>query len=239
MGVGDGRRLVEALAEIATLAAEPFDVELLHVAAERVCQVLAVDGVSILVSLDGAGLAWALPAIGVPGLEDVVLDADGPCQEVLRKGEAASFSIDDEDDERFPSFAARCRSLGVTAALAVPLRHRDRTIGVLLIARSGRRHFLSHTVADARRFADVIAAGLVREHAHRMQRAVNEQLQHALDARVVVEQAKGMIAADLNVGVDVALEKLRRFARSHQLKLHEVAADVVSRTLSAEILRAS
>lgn len=234
MGVGDGRRLVEALAEIATLAAEPFDVELLHLASERICQVLAVDGVSIFVSLDGAGLAWALPAIGVPGLEEVVLDVDGPCQEVLRLGEPVTCTVDDAN--HYPSFAERCRALGVTAAMGVPLRHRDRTIGVLLVARTGRRHFLSHTVVDAQRFADVIAAGLVREHAHRLQQAVNEQLQHALDARVVVEQAKGMIAAELNVGLDAALEKMRRFARSNHLKLHDVASDVVARELPSRIL---
>jgi len=236
--VGDGRRLVEALAEIATLAAEPFDVELLHLAAERVCDVLAADGASILVSLDGEHLAWALPATGVPGLEEVVRDDDGPCHEALRKGEPVVYSVDDPPD-RFRAFAARCATLGVKAAAAVPLRHRDRTVGVLLLARCGRRHFLSHTVADAQRFADVITAGLVREHAHRLQQAVNEQLQHALDARVVVEQAKGMVAAELGVEVDVALDRLRGFARRNHLKLHDVAADVVARELPMWILRAS
>lgn len=236
--MADGHRLADALAEIACLAAEPFDVEVLHLAGDRVSRVLSADGVSILVSLDGRRLSWALPCVGVPGLEQVVTNEDGPCHECLMKGEPAVFSVVD-DEHRYPGFAARCEALGVKAAVAVPLRHRDRTIGVLLLARTQRRHFLSRTVTDAGRFADVIAAGLVREHAHRTQQAVNQQLQHALDARVVVEQAKGMVAADLDVGMDAALAALRQFARSRNRKLHDVAADVVSRTLSSQGLRAS
>ena len=219
----DGRRLVDALAEIATLAAEPFDVDLLHVAAGRVREVLGADGVSLFVSVDGTGITWAMPAIGIAGLEDVVEHPDSPCHSVLATGEALVCAI---------------APLGIASAAAVPLRHRDRVVGALLLAwRDGDPH--ERTITDARRFADVIAAGLVREHAHRLQRAENEQLQHALDARVVVEQAKGMVAAELGVDVDAALDALRRFARSRQLKLHDVAADVVSRTLPLALLRAS
>ena len=231
----DGRRLVDALAEIATLAAEPFDVELLHVAAGRVRDVLRADGVSLFVSIDGAGLAWAMPSIGVEGLERVLDRPDSPCHTVLRTGEPIACSADD-DEPRVAGAHELLAELGIRSAAAVPLRHRDDVIGVLLLA--SRFGCLSPTtITDAQRFADVIAAGLVREHAHRLQRVENEQLQHALDARVVVEQAKGMVAAELGVDVDAALAALRQLARSHHLKLHDVAADVVSRSLSPAILR--
>lgn len=227
-----GRRLVDALAEIATLAAEPFDVELLHVAAVRAREVLGVDGVSMLVSFDGDVLAWALPAIGVPGLERAAEAPGSPCHEVLRTGVPVVCSLDE------PAGHELLTSLGVAEAAAVPLRHRARVLGVLVLAHR-TAPLPTSAVVDAQRLADVIAAGLVREHAHRLQQARNDQLQHALDARVVVEQAKGMLAAELGVDVEVALDTLRRFARSNQLKLHDVAADVVSRTLPSAVLRAS
>jgi GAF domain-containing protein len=230
----DGRRLVDALAEIATLAAEPFDVELLHVAAARVRDVLGADGVSMFVSIDGTGRAWAMPALGIEGLELVLERPDSPCHTVLRTGEPIACSADDE-----PSVEGAhelLAELGIRSAAAVPLRHRDDTIGVLLLAsRHGRLR--STTITDAQCFADVITAGLVREHAHRLQQAENQQLQHALDARIIVEQAKGMVAAELGIGVDAALDALRQFARSHHLKLHDVAADVVARTLPVANLR--
>ena len=233
----DGRRLVDALAEIATLAAEPFDVELLHVAARRVGDVLAADGVSMFVSIDGAGLTWAMPAIGIEGLERILERPDSPCHVVLRTGEPIACSADD-DEARVEGAHELLAELGIRSAAAVPLRHRDDTIGVLLVAsRHGR--LPPTTIADAQRFADVIAAGLVREHAHRLQQVENQQLKHALDARVVVEQAKGMVAAELGIDVDAALDALRHFARSHHLKLHDVAADVVSRSLPLAILRLS
>lgn len=228
----DPRRLVDALAEIATLAAEPFDVELLRVAAVRVRDVLALDGVAMFVSADGDGVAWAMPSVGVPGLDRMADLPDSPCHASLRTGEVVTGSIGD------PGCHHLLSSVGVRSIAAVPLRHRDRVLGVLLLAaRDGCLDPV--TISDASRFADVIAAGLVREHAHRLQQTVNEQLQRALDARVVVEQAKGMIAAELGVEIDVALDTLRGFARRHQLKLHEVAADIVSRTLPPAILRAS
>ena len=232
----DGRRLVDALAEIATLAAEPFDVGLLHVAAGRVRDVLAADGVAIFVSIDGTGLTWAMPAIGIEGLERVLERPDSPCHIVLRTGEPIACAADD-DEPRVEGARELLAELGIRAAAAVPLKHRDDTMGVLLLAsRHGRLG--PTTITDAQRFADVIAAGLVREHAHRLQRVENAQLQHALDARVVVEQAKGMVAAELGVDIDAALDALRQFARSHHLKLHDVAADVVARSLPLAILRA-
>jgi hypothetical protein len=54
------------------------------------------------------------------------------------------------------------------------------------------------------------------------------QLEFALQSRIVIEQAKGILAERLNVGVDIAFGILRHAARSHRVKLHDVAARVVN-----------
>ena len=67
-----------------------------------------------------------------------------------------------------------------------------------------------------------------------------EQLQHALDSRVVIEQAKGILAERYHVGIDDAFALLRYSARSSRMGIHELADDVVSgRTTPRPIVVAS
>jgi GAF domain-containing protein len=186
----------------------------LHLATDRACEALGCDGAVIFVSVDGTNLGTVGSTADMLVREDLFGGQFAtPCHDALTTGEPATF------------------------AEAVPLRHRDQTIGTLCVMRSSRRYFRSDTVTDARRLADVVTAGIVREHARRAALAVTAQLEHALEARVVVEQAKGMIAAELGTTVADALSLLRGYARSRQRRLADVAADVVNRQLSARDLR--
>ena len=233
----DGRRLSEVLAELASMAADPFDVvELMQLASDRACKALSCDAALILLTLDGESLAAAGSSGGMHNVDELLALRATPCHESLTTGECVVYT-DDDVPERFADFAAFAGILGVRGALSVPMRHRDDVIGTLCLVRTQRRHFLSHTIEDARRLADVIAAGVVREQQHRAALAVTAQLEHALQSRVVVEQAKGMVAAELRVGIDEALDCLRRYARARQLRLADVAADIVNRRLPASILQ--
>ena len=232
------RQLADVLAELASTAAEPFDIaELMHLAADRACEVLRCDAAVVLLSLDGRSLGAAGVSTGIPFRDELFGGRMAtPCHDALSSGQPATFT-DDDVPERYREFATMAEEMGLRGALAVPLCHRDDVIGTLCLMRTGRRHFLTHTIEDAQRLADVVAASVVREHAHRAALAVTAQLEHALQARIVVEQAKGMVAADLDLSVDDALMLLRRHARTGQRRLADVAGEVVSRQLSPKALR--
>jgi GAF domain-containing protein len=236
--MNEGHRLLsDVLAEVASLSAEPFDVaELVHLASTRACEVLSCDGAVVLLTLDGEALGSAGGSSGLDGIGSMLDLHDTPCHEAMRTGDPVVFTGDDDCRSRYAEFAELAEKKGMRGVLSVPLKHKGQLIGTLCLIRQSRRHFLSHTVSDAQRLADVIAASIVREQAHRAALAVTAQLQHALEARVVVEQAKGMVAAELDISVDEALELVRHFARRQHLRMVDVAGDIVRRKLAVGLL---
>ena len=236
--MGEGARLLsDVLAEVASLSAEPFDVaELVHLASDRACEVLSCDGAIVLVSVDGTSLAAAGASRGLDGIERM-LDLDAtPCHRAMHTGSVTHFSTEDSSDE-FEAFAAMASTYGILGVLSLPMRHKDSLIGTLCLIRSTPKRFLPNVIEDAQTLADVIAATIVREYVHQKALAVTAQLQHALESRVVVEQAKGMVAAELKISIDDALERIRHHARSQHLRLTTVATDIVTRELSIDLLR--
>jgi GAF domain-containing protein len=207
-----------------------------HLAADRACEVLACDGSLILLSLDGQSLAAAGGRGGIEGVEQLLELEATPCHEALHADGATLFSIADAP-ERFAEFAAMAGARGIECVLSVPLRHRSTVIGTMCFIRRSSEPFRTDTMQDAQKLADVVAASIVREQAHRAALAVTAQLQYALESRVVVEQAKGMVAAELGVSIDEALDSLRQFARSQRLRLSDVAGDIVTRKLPIALLR--
>ncbi len=229
--------LADALTELASLGADPFDVsELVQRATERACQVLDADGAIVLLSLDGYDLQPA-GSSGQVGDVDALLEHEGvPCRMAMQTGRVVAY-LEEEAHERFPDYAALASDAGIRRVLSVPLHHRDGVLGTLSMVRTSTTDFTEPEVTAAQRLADVLAASIVREQALLEARALSAQLEHALHARVVIEQAKGMVAAELRTTVDDALEHIRSFARSRHLRLVDVASDIVERTLPVAVLR--
>jgi GAF domain-containing protein len=236
---GERRRLTDVLAELASMSGESLDVmEMLHVACERSRVVLGADGSAVLLSVDGATLDVAGQA-GVLGDEGRCSEPPThPCVDVLRTGTAHVLSAGTVDP-RYPTYAESLREMGLSSTAAVPLRHGETVIGVLALIRTMGPDFTASSIDDAQHIADVVAANVVVGQTLRAARAVRDQLEHALQARVVVEQAKGMVAAELSVSIVDALEMIRRFARGKHLRLADVATDIVERTLPVALLRAT
>jgi AmiR/NasT family two-component response regulator len=83
-------------------------------------------------------------------------------------------------------------------------------------------------VAIVQSLADVATIGLLQQHAIRRGEILTEQLQHALNSRVVIEQAEGVLARVHGVDVDAAFALLRGYAHSHNRKLVDLARLVVT-----------
>jgi GAF domain-containing protein len=128
---------------------------------------------------------------------------------------------------RWPVFVPAALSVGVRSVAALPLRLRSVTIGALNLARDveGELPVADQRLAQA--LADVATIGILQQRsAHRSARLA-EQLQHALNSRVVIEQAKGILAERRGVNMDAAFDELRRHARNSNTKLGDYARTVV------------
>jgi GAF domain-containing protein len=137
-------------------------------------------------------------------------------------------SVDDleVDQDRWPVFAAAAMSAGFRSVAAVPLRLRTQTIGALNMFHS------AHPVPVndrrlAQALADVATIGILQRRSTHRSAMMAEQLQHALNSRIIIEQAKGVLAERNGVDMDAAFTALRRYARNHNRKLSELAMDVV------------
>ena len=128
---------------------------------------------------------------------------------------------------RWPDYCARARAAGLRAVAAVPMRSEGQVVGTLALYDARARTWTHDDLQVAVVLSDIATSRLVHVGQLDRQRTRTVQLQQALDSRIVIEQAKGALAAAYDISVDEAFERLRRHARDHNTRLHEVAHAVV------------
>ncbi|MFI5664428.1 ANTAR domain-containing protein [Streptomyces sp. NPDC051684] len=127
---------------------------------------------------------------------------------------------------RWPRWSARAKALGFGRATALPLRGRDEEIGALVLFTAADKPLDEEALALVRLFAEVAGHTLTLQRELGESQVLAGQLEHALSSRVLVEQAKGILAARSGQSLDEAFAVLRGYARSHQRKLADVAREV-------------
>jgi len=157
----------------------------------------------------------------------------GPCVQACRTGVAVH--VDDLTRATpWPRFADTAVTAGFRSVHAVPMRWRETTLGALNLFNEEPPSLGNEDQQLARAFADVATIAILQQRSlHRSSQLV-EQLQSALNSRIVIEQAKGVLAEHGKVGMDMAFVALRDFARNHNLKLAAVAEALVRRERSAD-----
>jgi GAF domain-containing protein len=166
-------------------------------------------------------------------VETMQLDArSGPCWTCFTTAEPVSLPNVAVDQGRWPEFAAVAREQGFRSVHAVPLRLRGTVIGTLNLLRTSVGALNERDVRVGQALADVATIGILQERTLRESAVVQEQLQGALDTRVVIEQAKGVVAHVRGVSTDEAFLLIRQHARSRRLKLADVAVQLVERRLT-------
>jgi GAF domain-containing protein len=152
---------------------------------------------------------------------------EGPCLDCVRTGSAVTCPDLLAEQARWPLFVPAASAAGFRSVAAVPLRLREHIIGGLNLFDSGIGEVTPDDRQLAQALADVATIGILQRRSAHRSTMVAEQLQHALNSRIVIEQAKGVLAERSSVSMDAAFATLRRYARNHNLKLTDVALNVV------------
>jgi len=156
---------------------------------------------------------------------------DGPCVDCFRN--KAPVREDDLSSAltRWPRFTPEAINAGFTSVYALPMRLRDQVIGSLNLLRAGPAPLEPDALLVAQALADVATIGILQHRAASDSQLVAEQLQYALNSRVMIEQAKGVVSAGAGLDMDEAFSAIRAYARSHNLRLIDVAGAIASRSL--------
>ena len=221
----DQELLSETFVELTDTMVAGFDViDFLHMLTDRSVQLLDVSAAGLLLA-DQRGELRVVAASSEAArlLELFQLQNDqGPCLDCYRTGQPAA-AADLATERRWPRFTPGARQAGFAAVQALPMRLREQVIGALNLFRADAGAFAPAEVRVGQALADVATISLLHERSMRRSDTLNEQLQTALNSRVVIEQAKGKLAERLGVDMDQAFRLLREYARSRNLRLSDLA----------------
>ncbi|MFG2793054.1 ANTAR domain-containing protein [Streptomyces sp. NPDC048419] len=162
---------------------------------------------------------------------------EGPGSESRRTGRPVPDTALDGDRARrdWPRYSARALELGFGRVAALPLRVGPDILGALVLLGPGSTPLSAELLALGQALADAAGWALERDRRLRETRALAGQLEHALTSRIIIEQAKGTLAARHSISVEEAFRILRSHARSHRRRLTEVASEVVGRRLDLPV----
>jgi GAF domain-containing protein len=154
----------------------------------------------------------------------------GPCVDYFRTGRPVAIADLSTATDRWPRFVAEARQTGFASVHALPMRLRSDVIGALNLFSAQPGGLDEHTVRLGQAFADVATIGLLQARAIRQRGTLAEQLQSALNSRIVIEQAKGVIAERRHLDMDQSFTMLRSTARTNNRRLSDLARAVVDGT---------
>jgi GAF domain-containing protein len=231
--------LARTLVELADTLVADFDViELLTLLTDGCIDVLDVSAAGImLVAPVGDLRVMASSSEAMRVLELFELQSqEGPCLDSYHAGLPVLNQDLATANGRWPRFAAEALAAGFRSVHALPMRLRGTVIGVLNLFHSEPGHMRQADVTAAQAMADVATIAILHHRATLEAQVINEQLNHALNSRVVIEQAKGMLAERAGTDLEQAFLLLRNYARNHNLRLVDVAQDVIDGRLPTESL---
>ncbi len=232
--------LITAFVELADTLVDDYDIiDLLDRLAGHCVALLAADAAGILLADAQQNLrVVASTNEQTDWMELLQVQSDeGPCMDCYRTATAVSVVDLNEAAERWPRFtAALADRESYRSVHALPLLLRGTPIGALNLFHHEPGPMPVADLALAQALADVATIGILSERAINRSEVLNEQLQTALNSRVVIEQAKGVLAERGGVGMDAAFDRLRSYSRNHNLKLSDVARQIIRSDLAAAVL---
>jgi GAF domain-containing protein len=224
-------RLAEVFVELADTLVDEFDlVEFLQLVTARSAELLSAAAAGLLLA-DGDGQLQFMAASdeNTRLLELFQLqNSEGPCLEAFRTAAPVINADLRGASSRWPMFAPRAVSTGFRSVHAFPLRLRTDVIGALNVFSPDVGRMEAADVRIMQALTDVTTIGILQERTISRGELLTEQLQGALNSRIVIEQAKGTLAQIHGVDVDAAFQLLRAHSRTHGVRLGVLAKAVVA-----------
>ncbi|WP_242613699.1 GAF and ANTAR domain-containing protein [Herbihabitans rhizosphaerae] len=232
--------LARTFVDLADTLVADFDViDLLHTLATRSTELLDANAAGIMLADQRGSLRVMASSTEEARLLELyeLQRNEGPCLDCFHSGAPVARADLDAMLATWPVFTKRMRELGFSSAQALPMRLHGDTIGVLNLFRSRPGPLTESDLWIGQAMAHVATVGLMQERSIAASEQLAEQLQAALSSRVLLEQAKGVLAERTGLSMDESFHAMRRYARANQRRLGEVAARIIDGTVDAEALR--
>jgi hypothetical protein len=232
------QELLAAFTEFADTFVDDYDVvDFLHRLATRCVELVDAAEAGIMLSDRDGTLHYVASSSERMRLIELfeLQHEEGPCLDAFRDNAAVHVDLREVDD-RWPQFARRARESGFASVSALPMRLRNEVIGALNVFSASATPLDEADRIVAQSLADIATIGLLHQRVLNDARVVTSQLEAALDSRIAIEQAKGVVAERRRVSIDTAFTLLRTYARSNNQKLQQIALDVISGSLSVDAL---
>jgi transcriptional regulator with GAF, ATPase, and Fis domain len=229
------RRVREVFIELSDTLVDDFDIiEFLDRLAARCSELLGVSACGILLADHHGVLNLVAASTEQARLVELtqLQNSEGPCLEAFGTGRPVQHPDLRDARVRWPRFTAAAVSAGFLSVQALPMRLRDTVVGAVNLFSRSTGQLDADTITLGQALADAATIGIVHQRAIAKQEIVTEQLQVALNSRVLIEQAKGFLTHSLSIGVDEAFVLLRSYARTNNRRLTDVADDVVQGRLT-------
>jgi len=231
--------LVTTFVTLADTLVDDYDIiDFLHTLAERCVELLDTSAAGIMLADPNGRLrhaACSSEQMRLVELFELQLE-EGPCFDAYSRQLPVLSDSPENAEARWPRFAPYAAEAGFAAVSAVPMRLRSQVIGALNLFSTEPGALNDDDIRVAQAMADIATIGILQERAIEDGRALSTQLESALDSRIVIEQAKGIVAEHDRTSVDEAFQRLRRFAREHNRLLSDTARQVIDRSLQPEEL---
>lgn len=226
--------LAQTLVELADTLVADFDVvEFLHTLVVRCTDLFDATGAGLMLADQRGGLRVLASSSERARLVELfeVQNEQGPCLDCFRSGSRIVSGDLEAETSRWPLFVPEALNAGFRSVHALALRCQGEVIGALNIFRTALGVLEEADLVAAQAMAGVATIGILQQRALQEARILAEQLQSALNSRVVIEQAKGVLAERAQVNLDEAFGMLRGYARNHNSRLRDVAEGVIIGTV--------
>jgi GAF domain-containing protein len=223
--------LSDTFVDLADTMVADFDViDFLHVLTDRTVRLLGASAAGVVLADPRGELRVAAASSEEAELMELfqLQNDQGPCLDCFRTGRPVTANDLTGPDQQWPRFAQAATQAGFRTVEALPMRLRDQVIGALNLFAAEPAPFNAADLRIAQALADVATIGLLHERNVRRSETVAEQLQAALNSRVMIEQAKGKLAERYGLDMERAFAMLRDYARNTNQRLTDVARDFVT-----------